>query len=97
MITGHLDEMCDAIHDVVRAARDPRPDEAEIVGVHVEGPFLNRAKRGAHAEQLLRQPSVEDARRLVDAADGMLRCVRSPPSWTARMRRSAISAAKASW
>lgn len=33
---------------------------AQALGLHVEGPFLNPAKRGAHNQTYLRPPSVED-------------------------------------
>jgi N-acetylglucosamine-6-phosphate deacetylase len=33
---------------------------AQALGLHVEGPFLNPAKRGAHDPNYLRPPSVED-------------------------------------
>jgi N-acetylglucosamine-6-phosphate deacetylase len=33
---------------------------AQALGLHVEGPFLNPAKRGAHDTTFLRPPSVED-------------------------------------
>ncbi|GAO42259.1 N-acetylglucosamine-6-phosphate deacetylase [Flavihumibacter petaseus] len=39
---------------------------AGVVGLHLEGPFLNREKRGAHDLQFLQQPSVEAIGALLD-------------------------------
>ncbi|MFZ0547456.1 MAG: N-acetylglucosamine-6-phosphate deacetylase [Candidatus Promineifilaceae bacterium] len=36
------------------------PEMAAILGLHLEGPYLNRAKAGAHAVPYLRQPDKEE-------------------------------------
>ncbi|MFD0996836.1 N-acetylglucosamine-6-phosphate deacetylase [Pseudoclavibacter chungangensis] len=43
-----------------------------LLGIHIEGPFLAHAHRGAHDPGLLRDARPDDVRRLIAAADGRL-------------------------
>lgn len=46
---------------------------ASIGGIYAEGPYLCSKFRGAHSEPLLRKPSVDEAKRLIEAGRGNLR------------------------
>src|SRR5437763_4160679 len=46
-----------AIIDVVNSVRDCRASIKQIAGVHVEGPFISKAKAGAQRVSLIRKPS----------------------------------------
>jgi N-acetylglucosamine-6-phosphate deacetylase len=46
---------------------------AEILGIHLEGPYLSREKRGAHREEHLRHPTPREFREYHKAARGLLR------------------------
>ncbi|MFC9678446.1 N-acetylglucosamine-6-phosphate deacetylase [Streptomyces sp. NPDC056948] len=50
-------------------------EQGEIAGVHFEGPFISPCRKGAHAEDLLRDPHPADVRKLIDAARGQARMV----------------------
>lgn len=52
---------------------------ARILGVHLEGPFLNPSKRGAHRRSRLRPPSVREAREWIAAGEGLVRLVTLAP------------------
>ena len=47
----------------------PAPGESQVLGVHIEGPFISNAYRGAHDPAHLRPPSIEEAGRWLEAGD----------------------------
>lgn len=75
LITNPLDVMARNIR-VVREAMDTRPD---ILGSHLEGPFLALARKGAHNPDCLCDPVQESVRTLLDAADGSMRQITIAP------------------
>lgn len=50
-------------------------EQGEIAGVHFEGPFISPCRKGAHSEELLRDPDPAEVRKLIDAARGRARMV----------------------
>ncbi|WP_415949756.1 N-acetylglucosamine-6-phosphate deacetylase [Streptomyces sp. KLOTTS4A1] len=50
-------------------------EQGEIAGIHFEGPFISPCRKGAHDEELLRDPDPADVRKLIDAARGQARMV----------------------
>lgn len=50
-----------------------------IAGVHLEGPWLSRRRRGAHDPSLLRAPDRHDVARVLEAGDGTVRMVTLAP------------------
>ncbi|WP_256362277.1 N-acetylglucosamine-6-phosphate deacetylase [Streptomyces sp. TRM70350] len=48
-------------------------EQGEIAGIHFEGPFISPCRKGAHSEELLRDPEPAQVRKLIDAARGRAR------------------------
>lgn len=85
--TAFLPTTVSARHDVLVAAiegcheaseADSRP-QAEILGIHVEGPYINRKKKGAQPAEAIRDPDPEEFRELLEAAQGLLRVMTVAP------------------
>lgn len=74
IVTAPLDEMLDALCAVREVA-----GEDHILGAHLEGPFLNPARAGAHDRRHLLAPDGAAFDRLAAAADGRLRAVTIAP------------------
>lgn len=54
-------------------------DEAEILGIHLEGPWLNPNYKGAHKESCLLTPQKGEGRELFNSAQGELKLVTIAP------------------
>jgi len=72
--TAPLDE----IVKVLQAVRDCRSAMSPIVGVHVEGPFISKAKAGAQRAKFIQDPSPAGVRQLLEYADVMKRVTVAP-------------------
>jgi len=96
VITDTVEGMCGKLARLA-AFRAADPEIARmIVGVHAEGPFLSPAPgyRGAHDASRMRPADVESARRLMDAADGLLRLVTLAPEHDPGFATTAFLAAR---
>jgi N-acetylglucosamine-6-phosphate deacetylase len=72
--TAPLDE----IVKVLQAVRDFRLAISPIAGVHVEGPFISKAKAGAQRAEFIQDPSSAAVRQLLEHADVLKRVTLAP-------------------
>src|SRR6476660_6443176 len=63
---------------VLQAVRDFRSAITPIVGVHVEGPFISKAKAGAQRAEFIQDPSRAAVRQLLEYADVLKRVTIAP-------------------
>jgi N-acetylglucosamine-6-phosphate deacetylase len=66
------------IVNVLQAVRDCRPAIGAIAGVHLEGPFISKAKAGAQRAEFIQDPSPVAVRQLLEHAEVLKRVTIAP-------------------
>lgn len=72
-------QLLETLDGLARAARHPDSGGVEILGVHLEGPFINRAFRGVHLERYVREPAEDELRAIWEVAGEALKVVTLAP------------------
>jgi len=87
LITDAIPRMCKRLRRIADIARRDATVRSVVWGLHVEGPFLNASPGfvGAHPPAAVRPANLDDAKRLLDAGDGMVRIVTLAPERDAGM------------
>jgi N-acetylglucosamine-6-phosphate deacetylase len=67
-----------SITDVLSVVRDSRRSIKQLVGVHVEGPFISKAKCGAQRADFIQNPSRASVQQLLEHADVIKRITIAP-------------------
>ena len=75
LVTATLDELAQSVSLIA----DLTESDADILGSHLEGPFLDPGHHGAHEPSLLRHPTAADVARLLEAGRGTIRQVTIAP------------------
>ncbi len=71
-------ELMRAIADTIEAENNPEP-AAALLGLHLEGPYINPKYKGAQPEWGIRDPNFDECRELLDAAAGRVKIMTSAP------------------
>ncbi|MET0419153.1 MAG: N-acetylglucosamine-6-phosphate deacetylase [Actinoplanes sp.] len=82
LVTDRLDRMVAAVTTIAAMIDAGEPG---IVGIHLEGPFLNPAKRGSHHSEFLLAPDPAAMQQLLDAGGGHIRVVTLAPEMAGGM------------
>ena len=101
-VTAPIDDTIKSLEGIARYIRSHEQSEAvsenaklaaEIVGIHLEGPFISKARRGVHPSDALAKPSVETLGKLLKAADGLVRIVTIAPELPGALELIAVAVA----
>ena len=81
-VTASLDDTCRAVEGIahyITRQHENDNSKAEVLGIHFEGPFLSKERRGVHPPDLLRLPSAEVLDRFLKSAAGNARILTIAP------------------
>jgi N-acetylglucosamine-6-phosphate deacetylase len=81
-VTADADETVRAVEGIsgyIATQHETSQPRAEILGIHFEGPFLSKERRGVHRTEFLQLPSSEYLQRLLHAAAGNARILTIAP------------------
>ncbi|GGG52779.1 N-acetylglucosamine-6-phosphate deacetylase [Hymenobacter glacieicola] len=97
--TGVLATMPTNSLDMMRAAlkvgREFQRQRPGLLGIHLEGPYINPVKKGAHQQEFIHAPSVAEIDALLEVAGGVLKMMTlapevATPAVVARLREAGV-------
>jgi N-acetylglucosamine-6-phosphate deacetylase len=77
-IAARHEELMRAIEDTIAAEEKDAP-AAEILGLHIEGPYINPKFKGAQPEWGIREPDFDELNQMLDAAAGRIKIMTIAP------------------
>lgn len=77
IITSSYDDMIKAMDNI--AAYNNKFDRANLLGIHLEGPFFDIGKKGAQPEEFIRLPNLQDIENMIQISEGKMKMVSLAP------------------
>lgn len=74
LVTEKIDDLETQIRRLV-----PFYNSGAIAGIHLEGPYLARARCGAHNPNLLKSPTISEIQQLIDVGEGAIKMITVAP------------------
>lgn len=63
----------EVVWQAITAAKAYRSEATGFLGLHLEGPYLNAKRRGAHIAEYIRKAALDEVKRLMEHADGTVK------------------------
>lgn len=67
------------IEECIIAAKAYRPRAKGFLGLHLEGPYLNVKRRGAHPAEYIKKATLDEVKELITLADGVVKMITIAP------------------
>ncbi|MES1214755.1 MAG: N-acetylglucosamine-6-phosphate deacetylase [Bacteroidota bacterium] len=70
----------DVFYKCIDAVRDYWSQNGEgILGLHLEGPWINKEKRGAHIDSFIHSPDINEVKEILDYGKGVIKMITLAP------------------
>jgi len=69
----------EVFNQCIAVIKEYRSDARNCMGLHLEGPFINPEKRGAHVKEYIRKAKLDEIKSLVDYGDGIIKMMTLAP------------------
>jgi N-acetylglucosamine-6-phosphate deacetylase len=69
----------EVFNECIKAAKEHRTAAKNFLGLHLEGPFLNPKRLGAHVPAFVRKASLDEIKKLIDFGDGVIKMMTIAP------------------
>ena len=63
----------------ISVIKEYRTETRNCLGLHLEGPFINPEKRGAHVKEYIRKATLDEIKQLLDFGDGTIKMMTLAP------------------
>lgn len=78
-VTDSMERTRNALKSVKEYNNISCPNASKVAGVHIEGPYLNKIKKGAQPEQYILPPSIENYDKLVEGYEDIIKQITLAP------------------
>ncbi|MCX2475485.1 N-acetylglucosamine-6-phosphate deacetylase [Pedobacter sp. MC2016-05] len=69
----------EVFHACIATAKEYRSSARNLLGLHLEGPFLNPKRLGAHVPEFVRRATLDEIKELLDFGDGVIKMMTIAP------------------
>ncbi len=79
IVTTSIEKIQQSLKVIANFCSKQDDEEAEIIGVHLEGPFLNEQKKGAHPQEYLLPLNIENVQRVLGEYQDIVKVITLAP------------------